>query len=200
MKTEFDIQRIVEKLSNQEIVCLPTDTLFALSCDATNKSAVNNLYQIKMRELEKKLPVLFCSLEHVMQHCELSNQAIELARKFWPGPLTMIVKLKETSNIAQNVFDHSNFFIAVRIPKNDEIFKIIQLLNKPIIGTSANISGTKNLITYEEIYSQFSLHKVTLFKSAILNMSFQPSTIISFENTSPIIVRQGQIPDQALAL
>lgn len=187
------IKEAVEILYTGGVICIPTDTLFALSCDATNSAAVNKLYDIKQRSRDKKLPVLFMNTEHVMQHCVMPKIAKKLAKSFWPGKLTMILKLRKSSNIVSDVFDVNTSFIAVRVPKNDEILQIISTLKNPIIGTSANISNGSNLLSYEEVKKEFDQKDVNIFMTQNLNLCGTQSTIITFTNSTFKISREGAI-------
>jgi L-threonylcarbamoyladenylate synthase len=192
MRLESNLDEIIELIANGEIICMPTDTLFAISCDATNHKSIEKLYQIKQRDSEKKLPVFFSSLEHVKEHCYLNEKAEALAKEFWPGKLTMVLNLKSKSSIARNAFDEGNSSIAVRIPDEGNILKIAK--HTPIIGTSANISGMQNLCSYEELEKQFIGSDVTIFKPK--NYQFKAglqSTIITFNDGKVIILREGAI-------
>ncbi len=187
----MEIEKIVAALEKGKLVCLPTDTLFALSCDATNATAINKLYRVKCRSKDKKLPVFFADFKHVEQHCELPERATQLASKFWPGKLTMILKLREISSIARDACDDATSSIAVRVPNCNELLKIIKLLQKPIIGTSANISGHANLHSFDEVEKQFRGSEVVLFKCGTIGG--MQSTIITFEGNDVTIVREGAI-------
>ena len=187
----YNISEAVDILASGNLLCIPTDTLFALSCDATNTSAIDKLYQVKMRDREKKLPVFFYSLEHIMEYCEISETALSLAKKFWPGKLTMVLNLKSTR---LNMLGDT---IAVRIPGCHEILEIIQKLNRPIIGTSANISGCKNSENLTEVESLFSGTDVAIFKSNRMISGMQ-STIISIEGDKVHIIREGAIASEEI--
>jgi L-threonylcarbamoyladenylate synthase len=192
MKLESDLNAIIKLLAQGEIICMPTDTLFAISCDATNHTSVEKLYQIKQRDREKKLPVFFNSLEHVKENCYINDKAEVLAGKFWPGKLTMVLQLKNNSSIARNAFDAENSSIAVRIPNETNILEITK--NIPIIGTSANISGMSNISSYEELEKQFQPYDVFIFKPE--DYQFKAglqSTIIAFEDGEAVILREGAI-------
>ena len=124
MQLENNIEKVIETINSGGIVCTPTDTLFALSCDATDQIAVDKLYHIKKRDREKKLPIFFRDINQVQEHCYIPKIALNLTNKFWPGKLTIILKLKENSNIARNALDTENSSIAVRIPGNANVLKI----------------------------------------------------------------------------
>lgn len=188
-----NISEVVEFLGNGGLVCIATDTLFALSCDATNQSAVEKLYQTKKRDREKKLPVLFHSIDHILEYCELPQVAYNLAKKFWPGKLTIILNLKLHA-LDHNIFGNT---IAARIPGSNEVLEIIKGLNRPIIGTSANISGCNNLTTIDEIEAQFSGSEVRIFKGNTTISGIQ-STIISIDNGKINLVREGAIASEEM--
>ena len=194
MQLENSIKKVVGTISSGGIVCIPTDTLFALSCDATDQIAVDKLYHIKKRDKEKKLPIFFRDMKQVQEHCEIPKIALNLTDKFWPGKLTIILKLRENSNISRNALDIENSSIAVRVPNNANVLKILKSVDKPIVGTSANISGSSNINSYEELEEQFKNDDMLIFKP--LNYKFKPdiqSTIVSFEDNKPIILRGGAI-------
>lgn len=193
MRFEQSMSKAVAALKNGRLVCLPTDTLFALSCDATNEQAVNGLYYTKRRDKEKKLPVFFSALNHVEQHCYMPASAKRLASKFWPGKLTMVLKLREDSNITREACDCSS--IAVRVPNCATVLEMIGLLGKPIIGTSANISGHENPHSLDEVAKQFRGEQVMLFSCSrsTNQMCGTQSTIVAFDKNNILILREGAI-------
>jgi len=178
------ISNAVDFLAKGGLLCMPTDTLFALSCDATNQISIERLYQVKMRDREKKMPVFFHNLNHVMEYCDMGDKELDLAKRFWPGKLTMILNLK-----TQKIKGHD---IAVRIPNCSQILEIINKLDRPIIGTSANISGYNNLKTTEEVERLFSGSEVAIFKNDRIISGIQ-STIISVIDDEIKIIRDGAI-------
>jgi len=201
MRIENNINKIVGIINSGEIICTPTDTLFALSCDATDPTAREKLYNLKQRNRDKKLPIFFRDLDHVKQHCHIPEIGLHLAHNFWPGKLTMILKLRDDSDIAMNAFDVATLSVAVRVPGDESILSVITFLDKPIIGTSANISGEKNISSYKEIEEQFRNCNITIFKPLnYISKSAIQSTIISFENDRPIILREGAISEQEIMI
>lgn len=183
----YTISDAIELLSKGGLLCIPTDTLFALSCDATNEASIERLYQIKMRDKEKKMPVLFHNIDHVMEYCHINDKELELLKRFWPGKLTMILNLKShrLSILGNN--------IAARVPNCTQILEIIHRLNRPIIGTSANISGCNNINTLQEAINLFSSSEVKIFQNNRQISGIQ-STIISLINDKINIIREGAIP------
>jgi L-threonylcarbamoyladenylate synthase len=135
-----DLQKCASLIDGGSIVVFPTDTVYGIGCDPLNGSSVLNLYKIKNRPLEKHLPILTNSVSNLTDMVELTDNAKKLINCFWPGPLTLILKVKDNSFIAHKyAFDKT---IAIRIPNNKCTLDLIQLTkNKLLVGTSANLSG-----------------------------------------------------------
>lgn len=178
-------------LQGKDIV-LPTDTLYALSCDATNELAVELIYKIKGRAANKPLPILISSIEEVGTYAQLNNPAKEYLNKYWPGALTVVLPIKKNCPLAPNVTNGFNS-IALRMPNQNNLLKVMRACNKPLIGTSANLSNHPNLLTPEEIEKSIGGMVSGIFydQNSMINT---PSTIIDFCDTStPKIIRNGAI-------
>ena len=133
------LERAAAAVRRGKVVAIPTDALYTLVADPFNLRAVTGVYQAKGRETHRALPILIRdSMMAEELASELNNRFFILARRFWPGPLTVIVPaaakipLKVTGNTGRLALRHA------RSPVAD---KLIALLNQPLISTSANISG-----------------------------------------------------------
>jgi L-threonylcarbamoyladenylate synthase len=133
------LERAAAAVRRGKVVAIPTDALYTLVADPFNLRAVTGVYQAKGREPHRALPILIRdSMMAEELASELNNRFFILARRFWPGPLTVIVPaaakipLKVTGNTGRLALRHA------RSPVAD---KLIALLNQPLISTSANISG-----------------------------------------------------------
>lgn len=133
------LERAAAAVRRGRVVALPTDALYTLVADPFNLGAVVRVFRAKGREAHRSLPLLVNDI--VMAEdlaSELSNRFFILARRFWPGPLTIIVPasakvpLKVTGNTGR---------LALRQPRSRIANDLIALLNQPLIATSANISG-----------------------------------------------------------
>ena len=133
------LERAAAAVRRGKVVAIPTDALYTLVADPFNLRAVRGVFQAKGREPHRSLPILVRDIlmaEEVAT--ELDNRFFILARRFWPGPLTIIVPasasmpLKVTGNTGRLALRHSRSLLAN---------KLIALLNQPLISTSANISG-----------------------------------------------------------
>src|SRR5215471_14060291 len=133
------LERAAAAVRRGKVVAIPTDALYTLVADPFNLRAVTGVYQAKGREPHRALPILVRDLMMAEELAsELNNRFFILARRFWPGPLTMIVPasakvpLKVTGNTGR---------LALRHSRSELANQIIALLNQPLIATSANISG-----------------------------------------------------------
>jgi L-threonylcarbamoyladenylate synthase len=132
------VERAATAVRRGKVVAIPTDALYTLIADPFNLRAVSQVFLAKGRETNRSLPILVGDLMMVEELTrEISNRFYLLARRFWPGPLTIIlpaakVPLKVTGNTGR---------LAVRQSPSQVAKAIIALLGQPIISTSANISG-----------------------------------------------------------
>jgi L-threonylcarbamoyladenylate synthase len=133
------IERAAAAIRRGRVVAIPTDALYALVADPFNLRAVAGVFRAKGREINRSLPLLVAdaiSAEDLAS--ELNNRFFILTRRFWPGPLTIIVPasarvpLKVTGNTGR---------LALRQPRSKIASALIAALNQPLISTSANISG-----------------------------------------------------------
>ena len=133
------LERAAAAVRRGKVVAIPTDALYTLVADPFNLRAVTGVFQAKGRESHRSLPILIRdSMMAEELASELNNRFFILARRFWPGPLTVIVPaaakipLKVTGNTGRLALRHARSLVAD---------KLIALLNQPLISTSANISG-----------------------------------------------------------
>ena len=128
----------------------PTDTVYGLGCDPFNVTAVKRVFRVK-GEREKPLPILASSIGHVEKIASLSPEAEKIARRFWPGPLTLIVPKKP---ILPEVVTCNMNSVGVRVPNHAVAIQLINLSNGLLVGTSANKTGEKPPQTAHEAARQ----------------------------------------------
>jgi L-threonylcarbamoyladenylate synthase len=133
-----------------KVLAIATDALYALVADPFNLRAVTQVFQTKGRETQRSLPILVNDLIMAEDLAgELSNRFYLLARRFWPGPLTIIVPasakvpLKVTGNTGR---------LAVRQPRSKIACQLLAMLNQPLIATSANLSGSPTCRSGIEVF------------------------------------------------
>ncbi|MGD0872084.1 MAG: L-threonylcarbamoyladenylate synthase [Bryobacteraceae bacterium] len=133
------LERAAAAVRRGKVVAIPTDALYTLVADPFNLYAVTQVFAAKGREPHRSLPILIGGIVTAEELAgELSNRFYLLARRFWPGPLTIIVPasakipLKVTGNTGR---------LALRRSRSEIANKLIEMVNQPLIATSANISG-----------------------------------------------------------
>lgn len=140
---KIDLEKVKEDLLNGKIVAFPTDTVFGLGCLKGDETAKEKIYEAKNRSIDKKLPMMVNDFEMLSRYCEVTNEIKLLLNAFTPGPITLIMK-----------YLNSDETVAVRIPNDEWILKLIKELDKPLLVTSANISGSGSLIKCEDVIKQ----------------------------------------------
>ncbi|WAC40442.1 L-threonylcarbamoyladenylate synthase [Pedobacter sp. SL55] len=148
MAIKEEINKTLEILKNGGVILYPTDTVWGLGCDATNAEAVAKVNEIKGRSADKSLIVLLDTdnklQSYVNDVSEVAYDLIEYAEK----PLTVI--FSNAKNLAANVIN-ADGSVGIRIPKHDFCQQLVQRFRKPIVSTSANISGEPTPKFFDEI-------------------------------------------------
>lgn len=169
------------------LVVFPTDTVYGLGCDPRNQKAVEIIYKIKKREESKNLPVLGYSKEEISKIVVFDKISNTIADRFWPGPVTLVLKLKdEKIRKSMNLDDK----IAVRVPNHPCALSLLKKC-KLVIGTSANYSGNPSSSDPKKVLRNFSGFDVFLDGGKISDSI--ESTIIEIIEGNLKILRQGKI-------
>lgn len=144
-----EIENAITSLNSNEVILYPTDTVWGLGCDATKEEAVKKIYALKNRAESKSLVILVSSLSMLQEYIkDIPEKALELLRHT-NKPTTIIYQ--NPKGLASNTIAADDS-IAIRIPKHDFCVRLIEAFNKPIVSTSANISGDKTPTSFSEIH------------------------------------------------
>lgn len=181
------ITEIVNELNDLKTILYPTDTVWGIGCDATNEAAVEKIYQLKKRKESKSLIILVASIEMLQQYLdEIPIKALAVIKNAI-NPTTIIYN--NPKNLAKNTIASDNT-IAIRIPQDDFCIQLIKEFGKPIVSTSANISGEATpksfLMISEKIINSVD-YIVDLNKD---KTSQKSSTILKIVDESIIILRE----------
>ncbi len=145
---EADIVQCLKVLSAGGLILYPTDTVWGIGCDATNAEAVKRVYQLKQRDDSKALIVLIDSVDHLDHYVVdvpvIARELIEVAVK----PLTIIYE--GAYNLAPNVLGPEDS-IGIRVPADEFCHRLCERYGKPIVSTSANLSGKPTASTFADI-------------------------------------------------
>ena len=148
MTREQDIKNAVEVMRRGGVILYPTDTVWGIGCDATNAEAVKKIYQLKQRDDSKALIVLIDSAEHLDHYVVdvpmIARELIDVAVK----PLTIIYE--GAYNLAPNVLGEEES-VGIRIPNDEFCHRLCERYGKPIVSTSANVSGKPTAKTFADI-------------------------------------------------
>lgn len=181
------IASILNFLNEEKTILYPTDTVWGLGCDATNERAVKKIYQLKNREESKSLIILVDSIEMLQKHVgNIPERALEIL-KASVNPTTIIYN--NPKGLAANTIAINNT-IAIRIPKDEFCIQLIKEFGKPIISTSANVSGEPTPKSFSEISEAILKnvdYVVDLHQEKIAEKS---STILKIEGDDVIVIRE----------
>lgn len=150
MSTMIDavVAEAFEVLRRGGVILYPTDTVWGIGCDATNEAAVARVFEIKRRSEAKSLVLLACDLDMVAKHIkEIPNIAIDLV-EVNDAPMTIIYP--GAQYLAPNVVAEDGS-VGIRIPRNEFCVKLVRKLRRPLVSTSANISGEPTPSCFAEI-------------------------------------------------
>jgi L-threonylcarbamoyladenylate synthase len=178
------------------LVAMPTETVYGLACNAANPDAVVRLYEAKGRPRFNPLIAHVASMEMAEQEAVFSEAAREIAAKFWPGPLTMVLPVAPTgtvSDIARAGLDT----IALRMPAHPGARALIETFGKPLVAPSANRSGHVSPTTASHVKEDLD-GKVDLILDGGPCERGIESTIVSFVGERPVLLRAGALETSAL--
>ena len=175
---EDEIRKCAELLREGKVIIYPTDTVWGIGCDATNEEAVRRIYAIKQRQESKSMLVLMEKFERVPLYVERIPLVAWDLVPFTERPTTYIYP--GARNFAKNMIP-ADGTIAIRIVKNSFCQKLISALGKPIVSTSANISGTAAPATFGDITEEIRKAVDYIVPESFSDSTdFKPSRIIKF--------------------
>ena len=188
------IRKSVEIIENGGVIIFPTDTVYGIGCDPYDANAVKKIYEIKSREKIKSLPVLASSIQIVKQISIIDEFTEKIIKKYWPGPLTLILKLKD-KNLKKSLNLEDK--IAVRIPNSLCTLKLLNKCNL-LVGTSANVSGDSSFTDPQECMKNVKNYDVFVDGGTITSKG--ESTIIEIENEKIHVIREGALKKEDIVI
>jgi L-threonylcarbamoyladenylate synthase len=170
------------------LVVYPTDTVYGLGCDPFDEDSVKKIFIVKERK-KKPLPILSFSIEDAKRIALFTKSENEMARLFWPGALTMILRRRET---LPSIVTLGQEKVGVRVPNLQVTRELIRLCGGLLIGTSANISGKPPSRTAVEAAQQFGDKVDVILDFGSMNGT-ESSTVVEIIGSNPRILREGPI-------
>lgn len=183
------VVKIASRLIQEgKVLVCPTDTVYGLICDATNKRAVKKLFDIKKREIKKPIPIFVKNIKTAKKFARIDENQEEFLKEVWPGKVTVVLKRKK----GDRLYGIPKETIGLRIPNYKLINQLLLIINRPLTGTSANISGKPSSTKIKEIIKQFRNQKYQpdLMIDAGNLPESRPSTVIDLTGRKPKVLRK----------
>jgi L-threonylcarbamoyladenylate synthase len=189
------IERAAAAVRRGRVVAIPTDALYTLVADPFNLRAVSGVFLAKGREIHRSLPILVGDITAAEELAgQLNNRFFLLARRFWPGPLTIIVPasakvpLKVTGNTGR---------LALRQSRSDVANALVAALNQPLVATSANISGHPTCRSGIEVFGVMDGRVDLVLDGG--PCSSQGSTTVDITEPYWKVIKEGAVPEKEIA-
>ena len=194
-KTTNNLKVIRTVLQSNGVIAFPTDTFYGLGANPMDERALEKIFSIKQRSPEKPLLSLVSSLKQLsMLTVEISTDAEKLIQALWPGPLTLL--FRALPNLPKSLTAGLGK-IGARLPANNFTVKLIENLGHPLTAPSANLSGTKNLKTAEEVFKSLG-EKVDLIIDGGHTPGRKESSILDTTLSPPELLREGEIKKEQI--
>lgn len=182
--------QIKSALDNKKIIAFPTDTVYGIGCDPDSMEAINNIYVLKNRPASMPLILLGSSIEQLEPYVnKFTLSARNLADKFWPGSLTMVMEKSSRVNKALTNMDT----IGIRVPAHKFLLEFLNFYGKPLATTSANISGTPSANDAQSIKENLDTPLLELVIDTGESYHKTASSIADLSVNPPQILREGVI-------
>jgi len=179
------VRRAVEALQDGGIIAYPTDTVYGLGCDLTNKHAVERLYSVKGMATSQPLAFVCPDLSDIARYALVDNQVYRVLRRFLPGPYTFILPAtREVPKLVQM----RRKTVGIRVPACEVTRTLARELGRPIISTTAARPGEEPLVDPHEIDATFRGLALVLDGGA---GGLVPTTVVDLTQIPPVVVREG---------
>lgn len=181
----------VSELSNGKPVIYPTDTLYAIGCDALNNRAVENICRIKSIDPKKHFLSIVCAdISQASVYARIDNKAYAILREYLPGPYTFILPAATT---LPKIFKGRRQ-VGIRIPDNTIALALASSLGNPLLSSTADWpEAGEDLLIPEAVADHFEHSGIDLFIDEGECLSTLPSTIVDLtDSSSPVVIREGK--------
>lgn len=183
------IARAAALLGAGELVAFPTETVYGLGADARNGVAVAKVYEAKGRPSFNPLIAHVASISAAQRYVEWTETAEKLARAFWPGPLSLVLPLKDGHGISQLVTAGLST-LALRVPAHPSAQALLEALDGPVAAPSANPSGRISPTTAAHVLSGLDGRIAAVLDDGACDVGLE-STIVGLAGAHPLLLRPG---------
>ena len=182
------VDQAVDILKNGGLIIYPTDTVYGLGCDITQKASIERIYRVKGMEKQKPLSFVCSDIKDISKYAKISTANYRDLRKYLPGPYTFI--LPGTREVPKALLSKQKT-VGVRIPDHPLTLAIVKALGNPIISTSVNISA-KSFASDPQEFSEYYEGQVDLILDSGPTWAELSSVIDMTDDDQPIVIRKGQ--------
>lgn len=166
----------------------PTETCYGLACRVHDQAAVKKLYEMKQMAFDKPVSLLMKDFEMAQRYGVFSEKALELAQRYWPGPLTLVVPRTE---LLPDWINPGTATVGMRVSSHPSVRQLFEDLDEPITTTSANVHALPQAYSVSEALEQGLKPDAVLDEGVIVQNP--PSTIVEVLGDSIRVIRQGEI-------
>jgi tRNA threonylcarbamoyl adenosine modification protein (Sua5/YciO/YrdC/YwlC family) len=181
------IKKAVDVLRDGGVIIYPTDTVYGLGCNLSNKRGIEKIYEIKKRNKKQPLSFVCSDLKHISQYAKVTDYAYKTMRRLLPGPYTFIL---EASRLVPKIILPKRATTGIRVPDNNICLALIRELEQPIISTSVKNQNGEDLGNPWEIEKYFGKIVDTIIDGGSINP--EPSSVISLVDDNIEILRIGK--------
>ena len=191
----FNDNKAKDIIACEEVLALPTETVYGLGIKWDSPLAYERLCQVKNRRPDKAIAIMVGDKFDLDKYFELTADAKKVIQTFLPGPLTCLVKARENTPYQSHL---GTFIAGIRIPAKKELLNFLNELSYPLQVTSANISGEQALYDFEKVYQTFNntSHIKGIIKGSC--QSGTPTTVVDLTSDEIKVIRQGQITKEEI--
>ena len=182
------VDQAVDILKNGGLIIYPTDTVYGLGCDITQKASIERIYRVKGMEKQKPLSFVCSDIKDISKYAKISTANYRDLRKYLPGPYTFI--LPGTREVPKALLSKQKT-VVVRIPDHPLTLAIVKALGNPIISTSVNISA-KSFASDPQEFSEYYEGQVDLILDSGPTWAELSSVIDMTDDDQPVVIREGQ--------
>lgn len=183
-----EIETIALELKNGKVIAFPTDTVYGVSVIYDDLVALENLKLAKGRPETKPIPTMVASLEQIRKIALVDNRALKVIKSFMPGAITIILPKKDE---VSDYITNGKKTIAIRMPNDEFILELIDKCGKPLLVSSANLSGGDNSFTTNDVLAQLDERIDGIVEGTAGGKL--ASTIVDLTGDNIIILREGPI-------
>lgn len=190
------IDKAADLILKGEVVAIPTETVYGLAADALNKNAVKKIFEAKGRPSDNPLIVHIANFEEIYNFTKnLPKEAEILAKKFWPGPLTIILK---KNNIIPDIVTGGLDSVAIRMPDLNITRDLIKLSGKILAAPSANLSGRPSPTSYKHVLNDLNGKIPAILMGPNCTVGVE-STVIDLTSNPVCLLRPGKITAEEIS-